>query len=49
MTTNIFNMFLIFFFKGKVEAEFIIMNEQQAIEAPAGLGRNEPDPLPEPK
>ena len=36
-------------FKGKVEAEFIILNEQNANEQPAGLGRNEPDPLPDPK
>ena len=34
---------------GKVEAEFILLNEQQATDKPAGLGRSEPDPLPEPK
>lgn len=32
-----------------MEAEFILLNEQQALERPAGLGRSEPDALPEPK
>lgn len=35
--------------KGKVEAQFILLNEKQVEEKPAGRGRSEPDPLPEPK
>ncbi|CAF0876645.1 unnamed protein product [Brachionus calyciflorus] len=34
---------------GKLEAEFQLLTEQQALEKPAGLGRKEPDPLPEPQ
>lgn len=35
--------------KGKVEAHFILLNEKQVEERPAGLGREAPDPLPEPE
>ena len=35
--------------KGKVEAQFIFLNEKQVEAKPAGRGRSEPDPLPEPK
>jgi hypothetical protein len=34
---------------GKVEAEFILLTEEQALAKPAGLGREPPDPMPEPK
>jgi hypothetical protein len=34
---------------GKVEAEFMLLNESQALENPVGLGRSEPEALPEPK
>lgn len=45
---SINNFALLLFFKGKLEAEFQLLSEQQALEKPAGLGRNEPDALPEP-
>lgn len=33
---------------GKLEAEFTLLSEEQALERPAGRGRDEPDPLPAP-
>ncbi|GAB6022296.1 hypothetical protein CHUAL_006419 [Chamberlinius hualienensis] len=33
---------------GKVEAEFHLLTEEEAEKSPAGLGRNEPDPLDKP-
>jgi hypothetical protein len=35
--------------KGKVEAEFVLKSEKEAEEDPAGLGRNEPNALPNPE
>lgn len=35
--------------QGKVEAELILMTREEAEKSPAGLGRAEPEPLPEPK
>jgi len=35
--------------KGKFEAEFKLLTEKDALEQPAGEGRNEPDKLPEPR
>ncbi|RNA44743.1 otoferlin-like isoform X1 [Brachionus plicatilis] len=40
--------YVIDFDNGKLEAEFQLLSEQQALEKPAGFGRNEPDALPEP-
>lgn len=38
-----------FIFQGKVEAELHLMSSEEAEKHPAGLGRNEPDPLEKPK
>lgn len=35
--------------KGKVDAEIQLMTMKEADKLPAGYGRNEPQPLPEPK
>ena len=37
---EMFILILSKFFQGKVEAEFILLSEQQAKEQPAGLGKN---------
>ena len=36
-------------FQGKVEAELILMTGEEAEKSPAGLGREEPDPLEKPQ
>ena len=36
-------------FQGKVEAELILMTGEEAEKSPAGLGRDEPDPLEKPQ
>ena len=36
-------------FQGKVEAEIHLLTKDEAEKNPAGLGRNEPDPLEKPK
>lgn len=36
-------------FQGKVEAEMHLMTEEEAEKSPAGLARDEPDPLEKPK
>lgn len=38
-----------FSMQGKVEAELHLMTSEEAEKHPAGLGRNEPDPLEKPK
>jgi hypothetical protein len=38
-----------FWFQGKVEAEIHLLTQEEAEKNPAGLGRNEPDPLDKPK
>lgn len=38
-----------FTFQGKVEAEFHLLSCEDAEKHPAGLARNEPDPLDKPK
>jgi hypothetical protein len=43
------NPYLVSFLKGKLEAEFVLLTEEQAAQNPAGLGREEPNALPEPK
>lgn len=35
--------------QGKVEAEIQLLTREEAEKIPAGLGRNEPDPLEKPK
>lgn len=40
---------IILYFKGKVEAEIHLLSIEEAEKNPAGLGRNEPDPLDKPK
>lgn len=35
--------------QGKVEAELKLLTAEEAEKIPAGRGREEPDPLPEPK
>ena len=40
---------IIDFFQGKVEAELILMTGEEAEKSPAGLGREEPDPLEKPQ
>jgi len=37
------------YFQGKVEAEFQLLMLEEAEKHPAGLARNEPDPLDKPK
>ena len=36
-------------YKGKVEAELQLLTQEEADKSPAGRGREEPDPLPDPK
>lgn len=36
-------------FQGKVEAELHLLTAEEAEKSPAGLARNEPDPLEKPK
>lgn len=36
-------------FQGKVEAELHLLSKEEAEKNPAGLGRNEPDPLDKPQ
>ena len=38
-----------FYFQGKVEAEFELLTKEDAEAAPAGKGREEPQPLAKPK
>ena len=38
-----------FLFQGKVEAEIHLLTREEAEKNPAGMGRNEPDPLEKPK
>lgn len=38
-----------FWKQGKVEAEIHLLTQEEAEKNPAGLGRNEPDPLDKPK
>lgn len=37
------------FLQGKVEAELHLLTSEEAEKIPAGIGRNEPDPLDKPK
>lgn len=46
---NLENVDVKFFSQGKVEAELHLMTSEEAEKHPAGLGRNEPDPLEKPK
>jgi len=39
----------LFCWQGKVEAEIHLLTKEEAEKNPAGLGRNEPDPLEKPK
>lgn len=39
----------VFVLQGKVEAEIHLLTKEEAEKNPAGLGRNEPDPLEKPK
>lgn len=39
----------VFCFQGKVEAELHLLTAEEAEKIPAGVGRNEPDPLDKPK
>ena len=45
LTITVFELF----YQGKVEAEMILMTEEEAEKNPAGYGRDEPDPLEKPK
>lgn len=38
-----------FLTQGKVEAEIHLLTQEEAEKNPAGLGRNDPDPLDKPK
>lgn len=43
--TNFYQLY----FQGKVELELSLLTKEEAENAPVGLGREEPDPLPLPK
>lgn len=50
LLTNYINDFVcVYIFQGKVEAELHLFTKEEAEKHPAGLGRNEPDPLEKPK
>ena len=44
-----FNKKFVYSLQGKVEAEIQLLTREEAEKIPAGLARNEPDPLEKPK
>lgn len=49
-SASLVNFTVIFLFpQGKVEAELHLLTAEEAEKSPAGLARNEPDPLEKPK